>query len=96
MLSHQYVLHAYEYTIHQKQLHHELLLAAPQRVERAERVTAGGVADLDLAAPSTRRRRRRLLEVGARRLALDRRRRAALAQLEGLRILQLMQRQRVA
>ena len=95
MLSHQYVLHAYEYTIHQKQLHHELLLAAPQRVERAERVTAGGVADLDLTAPSTRRHRRRL-EVGARRLALGRRRRAALAQLEGLRILQLMQRQRVA
>ena len=96
MLSHQYVLHAYEYTIHPQLLHLVLLLTAPQRVKRTERVAAGGVADLDLAAPSTRRRRRRLLEVGARRLALDRRRRAALAQLEGLRILQLMQRQRVA
>ena len=71
-----------------------LFLAAPQRVERAERISAGVVADLDLAAPSTRRRR--LLEVSARRLALGRRRRAALAQLKGLRILQLMQRQRVA
>ena len=95
MQSHQYVLHAYDYTIHQKQLHHVLFLASPQQVQRAERISAGVVADLDLTAPSTRRHRRRL-EVGARRLALGRRRRAALAQLEGLRILQLMQRQRVA